>query len=45
MDATAEIKQGLAFEQFLEEWSSEFNQGDMSTFAKGRNFAYKLVTQ
>ena len=45
MDATAEIKQGLAFEPFLEEWSSEFNQGEMSTIAKGRNFAYKLVTQ
>jgi hypothetical protein len=35
----------VTFEQFSEEWLREFTDSDLSPFAKGQQFAFKLVTQ
>ena len=35
----------VTFEEFREEWLSEFTKEDLSTVEKGQRFAYKLVTQ
>ena len=35
----------VTFDEFCEEWLREFREGDMSSFAKGKQFAFKLVTQ
>ena len=35
----------VTFDQFCEEWLSEFREGDMSSFEKGRDFALKLVSE
>lgn len=35
----------VTFDDFSEEWLREFKEGDMSSFAKGKQFAFKLVTQ
>lgn len=40
-DAAGEI----TFEQFCQEWLSEFRESTLSPFAKGQRFAFKLVTQ
>ena len=33
------------FEQFADEWLLEFKSTDLSSFEKGQQFAYKLITQ
>ena len=35
----------ITFEEFCEEWLSEFKEGALSPFKKGQGFAVKLVTQ
>ena len=35
----------VTFEEFREEWLSEFTEGDLSPFEKGQRFAYKLVSE
>ena len=35
----------VTFEQFYEQWLSEFTEGNLSSVAKGQQFATKLVTQ
>ena len=40
-DAAGEV----TFEQFCQEWLSEFRESTLSPFEKGRGFAFKLVTQ
>ena len=35
----------VTFEGFCEEWLREFRESDLSSFAKGKGFAFKLVTQ
>ena len=42
---TEAIADKVTFDEFCEEWLREFREGDMSSFAKGKQFAFKLVTQ
>ena len=35
----------ITFEDFHDEWVREFKERDLSSFEKGQQFAYKLVTQ
>lgn len=35
----------VTFEQFCQEWLSEFRESTLSPFEKGQGFAFKLVTQ
>ena len=35
----------VTFEEFVEEWLREFREGDLSSFEKGQQFAFKLVSQ
>jgi hypothetical protein len=43
-DAMANIDE-VTFEEFCEEWLSEFREGNLPPFEKGQRFAIKLVTQ
>ena len=45
MTSTVENEDEVTFEEFCDEWLSEFREGDLSPFEKGRGVAAKLVTQ
>ena len=40
-----ENQEDVTFDEFCEEWLSEFTEGNLSPFEKGQRFALKLVTQ
>ena len=42
---TQEQQEEISFEEFREEWLSEFKGGNLSSSEKGKRFAFKLVTQ
>ena len=45
---TTEVSPGqneITFEQFCEEWLTEFTVETISSFEKGSRFAFKMVTQ
>ena len=45
MTSIVENQDEITFEEFRDEWLSEFTEGDLSPFEKGQRFALKLVTQ
>lgn len=45
MTSAAPAQEEVTYEQFCEEWLQEFAEADLTSFEKGQNFAFKLVTQ